>query len=65
MKAGYGKSLRNYISSKYDPIRLIDFANNKIFDSATVLVNILSIVKRGNQKELIHVLLKTILTLKN
>ena len=50
MKAGYGKSLRNYISSKYDPIRLIDFANNKIFDSATVLVNILSIVKRGNQK---------------
>ena len=52
MKAGYGKSLRNYISSKYDPIRLIDFANNKIFDSATVLVNILSIVKRGNQKRL-------------
>ncbi len=50
MRAGYGKSLRNYISSKYDPISLIDFANNKIFDSATVLVNILSIVKRGNQK---------------
>ena len=50
MRAGYGKSLRNYISSKYDPTRLIDFANNKIFDSATVLVNILSIVKRENQK---------------
>ena len=50
MKAGYGKSLRNYFSSKYDPIRLVDFANNKIFDSATVLVNILSIVKRENQK---------------
>ena len=50
MKAGYGKSLRNYFSSKYDPIRLVDFANNKIFDSATVLVNIISIVKRENQK---------------
>lgn len=49
MKAGYGKALRNHISSKYDPILLIDFANNKIFDSATVLVNILSIVKRENQ----------------
>ena len=49
MKAGYGKALRGHISSKYDPILLIDFANNKIFDSATVLVNILSIVKRENQ----------------
>ena len=48
MKAGYGQSLRNHISSNYDPIQLIDFANNKIFDSATVLVNILSIIKRGN-----------------
>ena len=51
MRAGYGKSLRNYISSKYDPILLIDFANNKIFDTATVLVNILSIVKQENQKK--------------
>ena len=49
MRAGYGKSLRNHISSNYDPIQLIDFANNKIFDSATVLVNILSIAKRKNQ----------------
>ena len=48
MKASYGQSLRNHISSNYDPIQLIDFANNKIFDSATVLVNILSIIKRGN-----------------
>ena len=51
MRAGYGKSLRNYISSKYDPILLVDFANNKIFDTATVLVNILSIVKQENQKK--------------
>ena len=53
MKAGYGKTLREYISTKFDPIQLIDFANNKIFDSATVLVNILSIIKRKNQGETI------------
>ena len=53
MRAGYGKTLREYISTKFDPIQLIDFANNKIFDSATVLVNILSIIKRENQGETI------------
>lgn len=49
MRAGYGQSLRYHLASNYDPILLIDFANNKIFDSATVLVNILSIVKRANR----------------
>ncbi len=49
MRAGYGKSLRKYLSSKYNPTLLIDFANNKIFDSATVLVNILSLEKCNNQ----------------
>ena len=49
MRAGYGKSLRAHLSSLYNPTLLIDFANNKIFDSATVLVNILSLVKCDNQ----------------
>lgn len=49
MRAGYGKSLREHLSSKYNPTLLIDFANNKIFDSATVLVNILALEKCGNQ----------------
>ena len=48
MRAGYGESLRGFLASQCDPIQLIDFANNKIFDSATVLVNILSLVKRNN-----------------
>ncbi len=48
MRAGYGESLRRFLSSQCDPIQLIDFANNKIFESATVLVNILSLVKRHN-----------------
>ena len=49
MRAGYGKSLREHLSSRYNPTLLIDFANNKIFDSATVLVNILSLEKSNNQ----------------
>ena len=49
MRAGYGKSLREHLSSKYNPTLLIDFANNKIFESATVLVNILSLEKCDNQ----------------
>ena len=49
MRVGYGKSLREHLSSKYNPTLLIDFANNKIFDSATVLVNILALEKCGNQ----------------
>ena len=48
MRAGYGKSLREHLSSNYNPTLLIDFANNKIFDSATVLVNILSLEKCNN-----------------
>ena len=49
MRAGYGKILRGHISSSYNPTLLIDFANNKIFDSATVLVNILSLEKCNNK----------------
>ena len=48
MRAGYGESLRKHISEQYNPVLLIDFANNKVFDSATVLVNILSISKTTN-----------------
>ena len=48
MRAGYGESLRRFLSTQCDPIQLIDFANNKIFESATVLVNILALIKRYN-----------------
>ncbi len=51
MRAGYGESLREFLANQCDPILLIDFANNKIFDSATVLVNILSLIKRNNLKK--------------
>ncbi|MEG2616013.1 MAG: Eco57I restriction-modification methylase domain-containing protein, partial [Raoultibacter sp.] len=41
MRAAYGGSLRDYFLKKTNPIKLIDFAGTKVFESATVDVNIL------------------------
>ena len=46
MRAGYGEPLRKYFSEKQDVIGLINFAGYKVFDSATVDVNILTAVAR-------------------
>lgn len=51
MRAGYGEALRNFFANNTNPIRLIDFAGHKIFDSATVDVNILTYEKGDNQGE--------------
>ncbi len=51
MKAGYGEALRNFLATQTDPMQLIDFAGEKIFDSATVDVNILMYQKRKNQNK--------------
>ncbi|WP_304953654.1 Eco57I restriction-modification methylase domain-containing protein, partial [uncultured Alistipes sp.] len=51
MRAGYGESLRRYFVEHTDPIQLIDFAGTRVFDSATVDVNILTLVKRANSFE--------------
>ena len=48
MRAAYGESLRNFFLSKTNPISLIDFAGTKVFESATVDVNILLATKTGN-----------------
>ena len=42
MRAGYGEPLRKYLSEKQNVIDLINFAGYKVFDSATVDVNILT-----------------------
>ncbi len=44
MRAGYGDPLRKYFSEKQNVVSLIDFAGYKVFDSATVDVNILTAV---------------------
>ena len=49
MRAGYGEALRAYLSKKTNPKLLIDFAGQKVFDSATVDVNILMLEKASNE----------------
>lgn len=41
MRAGYGEKLRGFLANNVNPLKLIDFGGNKIFESATVDVNIL------------------------
>ena len=41
MRAGYGKSLRNFLATKTQPTQLIDFGGYQVFKSATVDSNIL------------------------
>lgn len=41
MRAGYGKSLREFLATKTQPISLIDFGGFQVFDSASVDSNIL------------------------
>lgn len=50
MRASYGEKLREYFSKNTNPKLLIDFAGNKVFDSATVDVNILLVEKKKNNK---------------
>ena len=46
LKSAYGKPLRALLTEKYNPSKLIDFAGFKVFDSATVDVNILNVENR-------------------
>ena len=51
MRAGYGKQLRSFLAENTNPVILIDFSGTKIFESATVDVNILSFTKEANKGE--------------
>ena len=51
MRAGYGTSMRHYFVEHTNPIQLIDFAGTRIFDSAAVDVNILTLLKQTNKFE--------------
>jgi adenine-specific DNA-methyltransferase len=52
INASYGKSLRQYFVEKSNPLQLIDFGKAKIFEAATVFVNILMFENAVNKKEL-------------
>ena len=45
MRAGYGENTRKFLAENTNPEQLIDFAGTKVFDEATVDVNILMFAK--------------------
>ncbi|MRN15860.1 type II restriction endonuclease [Riemerella anatipestifer] len=51
MRAGYGENTRKFFTDNTNPILLIDFAGQKIFESATVDTNILLFSKDKNRQE--------------
>ncbi|HEY3369983.1 MAG TPA: TaqI-like C-terminal specificity domain-containing protein [Prolixibacteraceae bacterium] len=59
MQASYGKSLRKFLANETNPIQLIDFGQAKIFDGATVFVNILFFEKAKNNNGLMACLFPT------
>jgi len=50
MRAAYGEKTRNFFSEKANPKLLIDFAGQRVFETATVDVNILLVQKDKNQQ---------------
>ena len=50
MRAGYGEATRKFFAEKTDPQLLIDFAGEKIFESATVDTNILLFEKNSQNR---------------
>ncbi|MFN4152207.1 MAG: Eco57I restriction-modification methylase domain-containing protein, partial [Candidatus Sericytochromatia bacterium] len=50
MRSNYGKSLRKTLLDNYNVTNLIDFSDYPVFESATVLTNIISISKQAYLK---------------
>lgn len=48
MRTEYGESLRKFLATNSNPEVLIDFTGVKVFDAATVEVNILTLTKKEN-----------------
>ena len=49
MRAGYGEKLRKFFATQTNPVILIDLSGTKVFEEATVDVNILIFIKERNQ----------------
>ena len=59
MQSSYGKSLRKFLSNETNPIQIIDFGQVKIFEGATVFVNILLFEKNKKHNNLWACLIPT------
>ena len=64
MRTNYGKSLRKFLSENTNPMKLLDLAGIKVFESATVDVNILLFAKEMNQHRTSTRVLQSIAELK-
>jgi hypothetical protein len=53
MRAAYGDALRSYLTNKTNPCLLVDFGETHVFETATVMTNILLFQKAANKKHLI------------
>ena len=53
MRAGYGKELREYLTQCTNPTLLIDFGETHVFESATVMTNILKFQNIDNNHHLV------------
>ncbi|GBU23870.1 hypothetical protein R83H12_00489 [Fibrobacteria bacterium R8-3-H12] len=51
MRAGYGEDTRKFLAENTNPEQLIDFAGAKVFEEATVDVNILMFAKDKNRQK--------------
>ena len=51
MRAGYGQKIRSYFATKTNPKLLVDFSGIKLFEAATVDVNILVLQKSANEEK--------------
>lgn len=58
MRAGYGESTRKFFAENTNPLLLIDFAGQKIFEAATVDTNILLLAKEKNQQKTLACIVK-------
>jgi type II restriction/modification system DNA methylase subunit YeeA len=58
MRAAYGEKTRNFFVGKANPKILIDFAGQKVFESATVDVNIILLEKDENKQKTVSCIIK-------
>ena len=58
MRANYGESLRKFFVERTNPLLLIDFSGNQIFDTATVDTNILMFAKQKNEFKTLACMIK-------
>ena len=58
MRAGYGEKTRQFLSENTNPIKLIDFAGTKVFESASVDVNILLAKNQKNTQTTLACIIK-------